>query len=313
MSTVTDRTEAPRTTTGRQLARDVTWVPLSIVNVYLVGEPGGDWVLVDAGMSFSGHTIRQAVRERFGDQRPAAILLTHAHFDHVGVLESLAAEWDVPVYAHRMELPYLTGRSAYPPPDPAVGGGMMAYLCRLYDRGPINLGGRVRPLPNDGSAPGLGGWRWVFTPGHSPGHVSFFRDADGFLIAGDAFVTTRQESMVSALTGQPQAVCRPPAYFTPDWQAARQSVEKLAALRPEVAATGHGYPMRGAGLRAQLQALADDFDRVAVPRWGRYVREPARADESGVRFTPPPLVEPLAGAVAAAALGAAVGWAWGRG
>ena len=60
--------------------------------------------------------------------RPAAILLTHGHFDHVGALKTLAEEWDVPVYAHTLELPYLTGRSSYPPPDPSVGGGAMAAM-----------------------------------------------------------------------------------------------------------------------------------------------------------------------------------------
>jgi glyoxylase-like metal-dependent hydrolase (beta-lactamase superfamily II) len=152
------------------------------------------------------------------------------------------------------------------------------------------------------------GWRWVHTPGHTPGHVAFFRDADRFLIAGDAFVTTKQESMVAALSGRPQAVHRPPAYFTTDWQAAKASVRALARLRPQVAATGHGIPMRGEEMLRQLEDLADHFDRLAVPSVGRYVADPARADETGVTHVPPPVVEPIAGAVAAVALGAAIGW-----
>jgi glyoxylase-like metal-dependent hydrolase (beta-lactamase superfamily II) len=315
MSTATETRPAlpaADTAAAPTLAHDVAWVPLSIVNAYLVGPPGagsGEWVLVDAGMSFSGSTIRRAAAGRFGpDSRPKAVVLTHGHFDHVGALKELAEGWDVPVYAHPLELPYLTGRAKYPPPDPSVGGGLMAYLCRAYSRGPIDLGPRVRPLPGDGTVPGMPGWRWVHTPGHTPGHVSLFRDADRFLIAGDAFVTTKQESAVSALTRLPQEVRRPPAYFTTDWHQARNSVRTLGRLRPQVAATGHGTPMRGEAMLHQLEDLADDFDRLALPAVGRYVGDPAEADETGPTRVPPPLAEPIIGAVAAVGLGALVGW-----
>lgn len=311
-ATQRETNSAPELGTARPLAEDVGWVPLSIVNVYLLGSPGADgWVLLDAGLSISAPTIRRAAAERFGPAPPAAIVLTHGHFDHIGAIQELVEEWDVPVYAHPLELPYLTGRSDYPPPDPTVGGGMMAYLCRLYWRRAIDLGPRVRPLPEGGAVPLLPGWRWVHTPGHTPGHVSLFRDADRFLIAGDAFVTTKQESAVAALTGEPRGVRRPPAYFTTDWAAAGSSVRALAALRPEVAATGHGYPMRGERMRAELSRLAEHFGR-AIPSVGRYVREPSRADETGVRSVPPPVAEPLAGAAAAVAAGAMIGWLSGR-
>src|SRR5690606_26415554 len=175
--------------------------------------------------------------------------------------------WAAPVWAHRLELPYLTGRSAYPPPDPTVGGGAMAALSFTYPRQPIDLGPRVRSLPDDGAVPEMPGWRWIHTPGHTAGHVSLFREADRTLVAGDAFVTTKQESATAALTQRPE-IHGPPAYYTPDWVAARRSVEALAALEPEVVATGHGAPMRGEGMRQALHALAEDFDRRAVPRSG---------------------------------------------
>jgi glyoxylase-like metal-dependent hydrolase (beta-lactamase superfamily II) len=188
----------------------------------------------------------------------------------------------------------------------------MAYSARFYSRRGIDLGGRVRPLPADGTVPHMPGWRWLHTPGHSPGHVAFFREADRFLIAGDAFVTTRQESAYSALTGQPLGVHGPPAYFTADWDQAGNSVRMLADLRPEVAATGHGFPMRGPTMRRELLELAANFARVAVPRRGRYVGDPAVADETGVRRVPPPAAaEVLVGAAAAFGLGALVGWATG--
>src|SRR4051794_40885475 len=93
-----------------------------MVNVYFVsGVPAPTWVLVDAGMPGYARLIRREA-ERLFTSPPAAILLTHGHFDHVGGLRRLADYWGVPIYAHPLELPYLTGRSKYPPPDPTVGG-----------------------------------------------------------------------------------------------------------------------------------------------------------------------------------------------
>lgn len=282
----------------------------SLVNVFFFGPPNAgdrEWVLVDAGMPFSANSIRQSAERLFGRQsRPAAIVLTHGHFDHVGGLPDLAKAWDVPVYAHESELPYLVGRSSYPPPDPAVGGGAMSFLSRFYPRGPINLGHRVESLPADGSVPHMPGWRWIHTPGHTAGHVALFRDADRTLIAGDAFVTQRQESALGVLLRRPE-VRRPPAYYTSDWSAARESVKTLADLRPEIAATGHGLPMRGEALRAGLDKLVDNWDRVALPRRGRYVHYPALANERGVFFIPAPVADPQLPLVAAFGFGAIVG------
>lgn len=240
------------------------------VNLYLCGT-ADSWVLIDAGLPRSADTIVRAAEESFGEgAHPEAILLTHGHFDHVGAFPALLEHWDVPVYAHPEELPFLTGESDYPPPNPSVGQGLMALTSPLYPREGIDLGQRVQPLPEDGSVPHLPGWQWLHTPGHTKGHVSFFRDEDRCLVAGDAFVTVQQESLYKVAT-QKQEVHGPPAYFTPDWEAARRSVEQLNALTPEVAATGHGQPMRGEALQKELDILAKNFDRVAVPDQGRYV------------------------------------------
>lgn len=269
---------------------DLAYMRTAIVNLFFFGAPGaGDrgWVLVDTGMYGYTERIVRAAEERFGPgARPSAIVLTHGHFDHVGTVRQLAALWDVPVYVHELELPYVMGRSPYPPADPTVGGGAMAALSWTYPRGPIDLGGRARVLPADGSVPGMPGWRWIHTPGHTAGHVALFRDADRTLIAGDAFVTTKQES-ASAVMAQRPGLHGPPAYYTPDWVSARRSVEALAALEPEVAATGHGVPLRGPEMRRELHRLAQEFDALAVPRSGRYVNAPAVADRNGVVSVPP--------------------------
>lgn len=266
----------------REVAGDVAYRRLGIVNVAFVGRPGaGDrgWVLIDTGVAGTRHWITDAAERRFGaSARPSAIVLTHGHFDHVGALPWLAEHWDVPVYAHRLERPYLTGKASYPPGDPAVGGGLMARMARLYPRGPIDLGARFKPLPEDGSVPPLPGWRWLHTPGHSVGHVSLWRDADRTLLAGDAVVTTAQES-ASAVALQSPEMHGPPRYFTIDWEASRESVRALAALEPALLVTGHGEAMQGPAMTQALSRLAAEFDRVARPKAGRYVQRPEHAED----------------------------------
>jgi glyoxylase-like metal-dependent hydrolase (beta-lactamase superfamily II) len=255
------------------------------VNMFIISTDTG-WVLVDAGLKTSCGKIRKLAAQLFGpDCRPDAIVLTHAHFDHVGSLKRLAGEWDVPVLAHRLEIPYLTGRSSYPPPDPTVGGGMMVYMSWMYPRRPIDLGSRVVPFAPDGSISAMPGWRWIHTPGHTPGHVSFYREEDGCLIAGDAFVTTDQRK-ASAVASQRREIHGPPPYFTPDWRAAAASVRELAKLKPAILATGHGRTFYGALGQQALHRLARQFYALAVPKHGRYVPEPALADENGVYYVP---------------------------
>ena len=290
------------------LAHGVHCLRLSLVNVFFVEVAGSRtprWVLVDAGLHFSHGPIAHAAEQLFGrGSRPTGIVLTHGHFDHVGALRALADDWDVPIFAHTLEHPYLTGHSSYPRPDPAVGGGAISFLSRIFPRGPIDVSHRLRTLPADGSVPGMPGWRWVFTPGHSPGHVSFFRDEDRTLIAGDAFVTVAQESLLSILADR-GSVHRPPAYYTHDWEAARNSVAELLELHPQIAATGHGPPMAGEAMRRELGQLLRDWGRQALPPQGRYINEPALFDDRGVRRVPPPVFDPqlfLAGGACMAAV-----------
>jgi len=257
---------------GMEAASDLYVVTIQIVNVCFVGFPDRDnWVLVDAGMPKSADDIVAAAEERFGtDARPDAIVLTHGHFDHVGAIIELVERWNVPVYAHELELPYLTGKQSYPPADPAASSGLVAKMSPWFPNEPINLGSRVAALPANGSVPKMPGWEWIHTPGHTPGHVSFFREADKALIAGDAFVTVKQESIYKMFT-QKAEISGPPKYFTTDWQEAFRSVCKLTDLRPSAAVTGHGIPLSGEELSVSLHKLVETFDRIAVPENGKYV------------------------------------------
>ena len=213
----------------------------------------------------------EVAEKRFGkNAKPAAIILTHGHFDHVGGIVDLLERWKVPVYAHPLEMPFLTGKEAYPEPDPSVEGGMLAKLSSIYPHEPIDISEVVQELPADQSVPSLPGWKWIHTPGHTRGHVSFFRESDGTLIAGDAFVTVKQDSLYRVLV-QKKEIQGPPRYLTPDWSSAKTSVEKISSLRPNLAVTGHGPAMEGEELRKGLQQLVDNFEEIAVPDKGKYI------------------------------------------
>ncbi|MGF7088165.1 glyoxylase-like metal-dependent hydrolase (beta-lactamase superfamily II) [Kroppenstedtia sanguinis] len=260
--------------TGQEVLPDLYCYTDQIVNVVLVGNPdqGDHWVLVDTGMPDTTNRIVDIAEKRFGkNSPPQAIILTHGHFDHVGTVVDLVEKWGVPVYAHEAELPFLTGKLSYPEPDGSVEGGLVAKLSPLFPNESVNLGSHVSALPGDSKIPHMQGWRWIHTPGHAPGHISLFRDQDRSLIAGDAFITVKQDSLYKVTT-QEKEINGPPRYFTTDWDLARESVEKLAALKPTVAVTGHGQPLSGKELTEGLDQLVKEFDTRAVPDYGRYVK-----------------------------------------
>jgi glyoxylase-like metal-dependent hydrolase (beta-lactamase superfamily II) len=161
----------------------------------------------------------------------------------------------------------------------------MSMLSRFYPRGPIDVSRWLKPLPADGSVPHLAGWRWLHTPGHTPGHISLWRPSDRTLIAGDAVITTQQECAYAVMTQAPE-MHGPPAYFTQDWTAAEQSVAVLAALEPELLVTGHGHTMKGEEMRGALRTLARDFSTLAIPRNGVYVSRPAAARDGSAYPSP---------------------------
>ena len=136
-----------------KVAEGVRSLGFSASNVYLLGEPGGAYVIVDSGMPGHFDAIKSAAEREFGeDSKPAAIVLTHAHIDHYGSALALATYWNVPVYAHPMDLPYLTGKSKMPPTDPTVGG-FFALVSRVVPVSGTDLGEFVLPLPSDNSIP----------------------------------------------------------------------------------------------------------------------------------------------------------------
>jgi glyoxylase-like metal-dependent hydrolase (beta-lactamase superfamily II) len=287
-----------------QVSQGVWGLKTLFVNIYMIANRKGvadGWVLVDAGLRGYSSKIISMAESLFGEgTKPLAIILTHGHFDHVSGLKDLLKHWDVPVYAHPLELPYLTGKSSYPPADPTVGGGLMSWTSWMFPNKPIDLGDRVQALDTSGAIEELREWKTIHTPGHSPGHVSLFFKLNATLIAGDAFATTKMESAIHALTFV-QRLSGPPQFLTTDWAQAAESVRKLYALEPRTVAAGHGYVMRGKELQTELKHLADNFEDIAIPAYGRYVKVPAVADINGTEYVPP-VVLPTKTSIATIAL-----------
>lgn len=250
---------------GIEIRPDLYQLTVQIVNVAFIGDPErGDWILVDAGMPHRANEIIEAAEERFGiGKPPRAIVLTHGHFDHVGSVIECIEHWNVDVWAHEAELPFLTGQKSYMSPDPSVDSGLVAKLSPWFPNEPIQIGNRVHMLPQDGTIPFLPEWKWLLTEGHTPGHISLFHESTRALVAGDAFVTVKQESVYKVFM-QELEINGPPKYFTSDWQAAKASVRRLAKLGPAFAITGHGKPVEGEALSSGLQRLSDNFDRLAL-------------------------------------------------
>ena len=275
---------------SESVADGIRHLKILFVNAYFVDVPTtNSWVLIDTGLPLSDGKIKSFAAEIYGaDSKPAAIVLTHGHFDHAGAALALAAHWDVPIYAHHLEMPYLTGQSDYAPQDPSVGGAI-AQMSRMFPHSGYDFGTRVYPLPESGELAEMPGWKIYHTPGHTNGHVSFFRESDKVLLAGDALATMNMDSWASQVT-EKREFCSPPAPFTPDWTAARKSVEFLATLEPETVAAGHGQTISGADTAEQLKNFAADFQ---IPAHGRYVNAPAIADETGIVKLPPPVADPV--------------------
>ena len=246
-----------------EIARGVHWLPLRGANVYFV-RSGEAWQLIDAGFPGSAGIVADAAERLCGAAgRPQSILLTHGHPDHTGSAVALAAAWDVPILAPAAEMPFIDGTRLYPEP-------LVFWLSRILPRRAMealvrgsDLGDAVRPFEPRAGVPGLPDWTVVPTPGHTPGHIAFFRPGDRTLIAGDAVLTLAWSSRLGGdcgwlwdLVRRKPRLSGPPTVFTCDWRDAAASVAALAELDPWVLATGHGRPLAGRQAAPALRAFA---------------------------------------------------------
>ena len=266
--------------TPHQIAPHVFQIALGFVNAYAITTPDGEWVLVDCGLKQTVSQL-QTLSPFFG-KSPRAIVLTHGHLDHAGGARELAKTWNCRVYVGALERPFLSGKAVYPPKDPTVGGAL-AFLSRFSPWPMFNLTGLLENVPQNGEIPELPDWKILATPGHTPGHLALWNERERVLLAGDALCTLDADSWLGILTQKP-VFARPGTPFTTDWNAARQSVQTLAALEPQIVAAGHGQPISGGETAQKLRDFAANFP---IPPRGRYANQSAIFDENGPQKLPP--------------------------
>lgn len=205
----------------RELADGVfhlSLTPRAGVNAYLVGD-----VLVDAGFSFQAKRVLSAVRGRIVRSHA----LTHAHVDHAGGTRKVVDALAVPVLAGERDVPALVSG------QPEMGfRGLLAKPGNAYGRFPA-----VPEATGLREGDTVADFTVLDTPGHSPGHISLWRERDRVLICGDVI------NAMNLLTTIP-GVRQPPGIFTPDPVENRRSIRRLAALEPRLVLVGHGPPLK---------------------------------------------------------------------
>ncbi len=210
----------------KQIAPDAFHIPLTPrngINAYLLGD-----VLVDTGVKPSARKLLDALKGR----TVKAIALTHAHVDHAGSARRISEELGIPVWTGAADREAMeTGVGVKKPTFEKPGLANVADALGSFPSAPV-----ARDLREGDEL--SAGFTVLDTPGHSPGHVSYWRERDRVLICGDVFFNMHVLTTVPGLR-------QPPAAFTPDPARNRESERKLARLEPSIAGFGHGPVISG--------------------------------------------------------------------
>jgi glyoxylase-like metal-dependent hydrolase (beta-lactamase superfamily II) len=197
--------------------------------------------MFDAGVSTMAPALAATGAQMGGIRR---VVLGHAHADHRGA----AAALDADVFCHPLERADAESDDAGAhyfdlSKLDAHGRLLLSRLLPRWDGGPVEIAGTVE----EGDE--IAGFRVVHFPGHAPGLIGLWRESDRLALVSDTFYTLDPQ------TGRPGHVRVPHEAFNHDTEQARASMRKLAALRPDVAWSGHAQPLRG-DVAAQLEAAA---------------------------------------------------------
>ena len=219
----------------RELApgvRQLGGFPPNGINVYVLND-----VLVDAGTRFAA---RRVLRQIAGRQI-AAHALTHAHPDHQGTSHRVCSELGIPYWVGEKDVP------AAERPE-LIGGRQPKHpIAQILHRVCTGPGHPVDRVLREGDT--VGSFTVLDTPGHSAGHLSFWREADRVLVAGDVVDSANPFTGVRGLR-------LPYGFLTPDPEENRRSAKRLGELEPALVLFGHGPPMRdGARFSAFCAAL----------------------------------------------------------
>jgi hydroxyacylglutathione hydrolase len=207
----------------KQLAEDVYQLsghPRNAINVYLAGD-----VLIDAATRQAERRIARQLEGR----TVSAHALTHAHPDHQGSSHAVCERLDIPLWCGEADVPAMETPGAIKNPKAPV------WLNRVQERFWTGPPHPVARALHEGDK--VAGFTVLETPGHSVGHVSYWRESDRVLIVGDVL------GNMHFITGVP-GLHTPPDLFTPDPARNRESARRLAALEPALACFGHGAPLR---------------------------------------------------------------------
>jgi hydroxyacylglutathione hydrolase len=186
--------------------------PANNINKYLIGD-----VLIDSGTALEKGRILRDLEGR----EVNAHALTHAHFDHYGSSHAICQKLGIPLWCGEADVEAVEkGRMVGGPGD---------WMVPAAKSHPI-----ARPLKEGDE---VAGFKVLDTPGHSPGHVSYWRESDGVLLCGDVMWGYNPFTFSGP-------VREPYAFASPDPKLNRESARKLAALEPKLVCFGHGKPLR---------------------------------------------------------------------
>ena len=212
----------------KQLA-DGVWhldgFPRNAINVYLLED-----VLIDSGTPLD----RRRVLGQLAGRTITAHALTHAHFDHYGSSRAVCERFGVPLWCGAADVEMVEAGKMLGPRGMVLPAAPRCDVARALVEGDE-----------------VAGFKVLDTPGHSPGHVSYWRESDRVLVCGD--VIWGCNPFINA--GPPQ---EPFSFVSPDPAQNRDSARRLAELEPALVCFGHGAPLRDT---ARFQAVVAKLAR----------------------------------------------------
>ncbi len=235
--------EQTRPASVRQIAPGVRLVRVGAPfgsHVYLIDSPDGP-IAFDAGIKGTGMEILAAAGGRV-----ERVILSHSHVDHRGGARELGA----PIYCHHDELADAEGDGGRRYSDLSLIQNdqvreMLPPLHDAFDGGPVPITGTI----TDGEQ--IAGFDVIHIPGHAPGQIALFREADRLLLAADAVYTLDVE------TGQHGSARVPHPFSNWDTELARESIRLLIPLQAASVWTGHAQPLTDEDIAGQLERAAN--------------------------------------------------------